>query len=226
MGRQHLPTGRRVPSGESGRRFPDFDVLDQVPDWDPATAATVVGRLARQPDLRFFTPAEEAAAGALFDRLLAQDGPPGAPKVPVLQMVDARLAEAQTDGWRYTDMPEDGDAWRATLAALDEDAAERHGAASFADLDTGQQKELVQAVQDLHGKPWHGLPAQHVWSLWTRYACTAFYAHPWAWNEIGFPGPAYPRGYQRLGIGLREPFEAADADPVDPTDPRDGRSTG
>ena len=32
-------------------------------------------------------------------------------------MIDARLAEQQTDGWRYEDMPEDGQAWRDTLAA-------------------------------------------------------------------------------------------------------------
>ncbi|MEV6206262.1 gluconate 2-dehydrogenase subunit 3 family protein [Kitasatospora sp. NPDC051914] len=221
---RRLPTGRRVPSGETGARFPNFDALDQVDAWDPATAATVVGRLARQPDLRFFTPAEEATAGALLDRLLAQDGPPGEPKVPVLQMVDARLAEAQTDGWRYHDMPEDGDAWRATLAALDRDAADEYEADSFADLTCDRQKRLVRAVQDLHGKPWHGLPAAHVWSLWTRYACTAFYARPYAWNEIGFPGPAYPRGYARLGIGLREPFEEADADPT--ADPADRKGTG
>ena len=36
----------------------------------------------------------------------------------------------------------------------------------------------------------------------------AFYSHPWAWNEIGFGGPAYPRGYMRLGpTSTREPFE-------------------
>ena len=48
-----------------------------------------------------------------------------------------------------------------------------------------------------------------MWSLWTRYACTAFYSHPWAWNEIGFPGPAYPRGYKNPGVDAREPFEVA-----------------
>ena len=36
----------------------------------------------------------------------------------------------------------------------------------------------------------------------------AFYSHPWAWNEIGFGGPAYPRGYVRLGAGQREHWEA------------------
>jgi hypothetical protein len=86
-------------------------------------------------------------------------------------------------------------------------------------LDSGRQATLIQAVQDLAtaGKPWHGRAAEHVWSLWTRYACTAFYSHPWAWNEIGFPGPAYPRGYLNPGVNARERWEArdrVDADPV------------
>jgi len=34
-----------------------------------------------------------------------------------------------------------------------------------------------------------------------------YYAHPWAWDEIGFGGPAYPRGYMRLENGLPEPWE-------------------
>jgi hypothetical protein len=54
-----------------------------------------------------------------------------------------------------------------------------------------------------------------VWSLWTRYACTAFYSHPAAWNEIGFAGPAYPRGYKNTGVDRREPFEVRDAQPGD-----------
>ena len=49
-----------------------------------------------------------------------------------------------------------------------------------------------------------------------RYACTAFYAHPWAWNEIGFGGPAYPRGYKHLALGGREPWEVAEHDADDP----------
>ncbi len=38
-------------------------------------------------------------------------------------------------------------------------------------------------------------------------ACEAYYAHPWAWDEIGFGGPAYPRGYFRLENGEPEPWE-------------------
>ena len=49
-----------------------------------------------------------------------------------------------------------------------------------------------------------------------RSALAAFYSHPWAWNEIGFGGPAYPRGYARLGIGMSESWEGEEAFDVDP----------
>jgi hypothetical protein len=73
---------------------------------------------------------------------------------------------------------------------------------------------LVAGMQD--SETWHGLPGKHVWSLWSRYACAAFYAHPWAWNEIGFGGPAYPRGYKVLHPGWREPWEVEARDAKDP----------
>ncbi|MFB7909882.1 gluconate 2-dehydrogenase subunit 3 family protein [Kitasatospora sp. NPDC056076] len=195
----------------SSSRFPGYDVLAQSRHWDRATQGVVLGRIGPQPALRFFTPAEQATAGALFDRLL--DLGDDSPRVPVLEMVDARLAELQTDGWRYEDMPPDDQAWRRSLAALDLDAERHEAADGFAALPRERQAVCVQAVQDLHGKPWHGLPARHVWSLWTRYACTAYYAHPHTWSEIGFGGPAYPRGYLRLGVNAREPWEIADRRP-------------
>jgi hypothetical protein len=192
-------------------RFPGFDVLAQESTWDAATARVVLSRLGAAPDVRFFTPAEEAAGRALCDQLLAQDT---GPRVPVLEFVDGRLAEGQTDGWRYEDMPEDGQAWRDSLSYLDEDARAKFGQL-FAECPADDQRALIQAVQDAGPGRWHDLNAAHVWSLWTRYACTAFYAHPHAWSEIGFPGPAYPRGYKNPGVNAREPFEVRDAAPSD-----------
>ncbi|MCA1711261.1 MAG: gluconate 2-dehydrogenase subunit 3 family protein [Actinobacteria bacterium] len=133
----------------------------------------------------------------------------------MLADIDSRLALEVTDGWHYADMPHDGQAWKDTLRAMDQDARARFGR-EYAGLERDQQAALVQAVQDSVGGTWHELPAQQVWSLWTRYACAAFYAHPWAWNEIGFGGPAYPRGYKNIGIGKREPWEKPERDPRDP----------
>lgn len=205
---------RRALTPQGRGRYPGFDVLDEVHRWDDVTAGVVLARLAPTPDLSFFTAAEDAAATALCDLLLAQDGEP---RIPVVALVDARLAAGETDGWRYEDMPEDGEAWRRSLAALDQDAHAAHGR-SFAQVTQQQQGPLLQAVFDAgqHGRRWHGWPAQHVWSLWTRYTCAAFYSHPWAWNEIGFGGPAYPRGYKNPGLDARERWEVPDADPADP----------
>jgi hypothetical protein len=192
-------------------RFPGFDVLAQVKHWDRVTAGVVLDRLAVPATVRFFTPREQAAAIALCDQLLDQRGDP---RIPVVSMIDARLAGAETDGWHYQDMPEDADAWRASLRVLDRDATERFGG-EFATCSWEHQATLVQAVQDRGSGHWHELNAAHVWSLWTRYACTAFFSHPSVWDEIGFPGPAYPRGYKNPGVDSREPFEVADARPND-----------
>jgi hypothetical protein len=192
-----------------GNRFPGFDVLSQAGRWDPVTASLVKSRLDPPAQLAFFAEAEADCAAVLLNLLTGQQDDQ---QIPVLPMIDARLAAGETDGWRYSDMPEDGQAWRDTLAYLDADADGR-GGTTFAAATEKLQLELIQAVQDRGSEDWHGLNAAHVWSLWTRYACTALYAHPLAWNEIGFSGPAYPRGYKNAGVDKLEPFEVRDARP-------------
>jgi hypothetical protein len=208
------PNQRAVTPQHRGR-FPGFDVLSEVDAWDDVTSGVVLARLMLPNELSFFTPAEVGIVEALTDLILGQDGEP---KVPVVPLIDARLAAAETDGWHYDDMPEDGQAWRETLAALDADARERHSGRGFTELVRSEQSTLIQSVQDLSGdgQQWHDWPAKHVWSLWTRYACAEFYSHPWAWNEIGFPGPAYPRGYLNPGVDAREKWEVADTADTDP----------
>ncbi len=202
-----------TPGGQG--RFDGYDVLGQVSTWDEVTAGVVLRRLGPPEPMRFFAPSEESVAGALFDHLLGQWDEP---KVPVLAMVDRRLSEDRTDGWHQADLPPDQRAWHLTLPLLEEDASDRHGR-GFAALSRDQQAAVIQSVQDRAGDAagdWRGLPARHVWSLWTRYACTAFYAHPWAWNEIGFGGPAYPRGYKNVGLDKREPWERPERGARDP----------
>lgn len=212
--RSDNPIVAGVTPGGHQPRFPGFDVLAQIHHWDPVTAGVVLDRLSMPADLRFFTLAEEAVARPLVDDLLGQHEEP---RVPVLEMIDSRLAEQQSDGWHYFELPPDPLAWRRTVAALDDDARSRFGH-GFAECSGEERAELIQSVQDAGGDSWHEMRADRVWSLWTRYACTAFYSHPWAWNEIGFPGPAYPRGYKNRGIDRREPFEVRDHQPDNPNE--------
>jgi Gluconate 2-dehydrogenase subunit 3 len=194
-------------------RFPGFDVVAQAGHWDAVTRELIDERLATGGPLRFFSRIEAQTAGALFDQLLDQRQEP---RVPVLELVDARLARDETDGWRYETMPKDPDSWHWSLAALDADAVAEHEL-PFVALDWEQQAHLVDAIQGMKDERWHGMPATQLWSLWTRYACTAFYSHPAAWQQMGFAGPAYPRGYKNIGVDRRESFEVIDHHPeVDP----------
>jgi hypothetical protein len=209
--RPRQPGHSGVTPGVDQPRFPGLDVLAQSPHWDPATRVVVLGRLETPAAPTFLTPDELATARTLCDVLLDQQDEP---RVPVAEMIDARLAQGSTDGWRYADLPEDGAAWQRILAALDEDACDAYDA-GLTELSLDDARSVVAALQHA-SRPWHGMPTEHVWSLVTRYACTAFYSHPWAWNEIGFSGPAYPRGYKNIGVGRREPWEVPDHRDSDP----------
>jgi hypothetical protein len=209
-----------LPPAEGGGRFPGFDVMDQAKHWDDATLAVIGSRMHDLPHVRFFTPAEEAAAKPLLDQLTGQRTHPGQPHIDLVRMVDTRLAEDQTDGWHYDTMPPDEQAWKDSLKALDDDSRSAFGAV-FSEAGWDDQHSLLARIHDGEG-PWHGMPRDAVWSLWSRYAATAFYSHPAAWNEIGFSGPAYPRGYKNIGVNKLEGYEVHDVRRND--DPIAGRN--
>jgi hypothetical protein len=146
------------------------------------------------------------------------------PKIPVLNMVDAKLFAGQLDGFQYDNMPDDRETWRRVAVGLDA-AARQHGASEFAGASHELQTQVIDAFSkgELHGEVWDELPPSRAWSVVMRAVLSAFYSHPWAWNEIGFGGPAYPRGYARFGLGQRESWEGApafDRDPVKDTSER------
>ena len=206
-------------------RYPDYDVLESETDWDEATRAVVLARLQAPRELRFFSPEQAPSAQAFCDVLLAQDEEP---RIPVLALIDEKLAAGRLDGYQYEDMPDDRQTWHLVCEGLDTTARSWHGQASFAGCEWDDQDGILEtfAAGRLTGPGWDELNVSRAWSVCTRMALEAFYSHPWAWNEIGFGGPAYPQGYMRLGpLSVLEPRErpgATDEDPVRETDGQQG----
>jgi len=100
------------------------------------------------------------------------------------------------------------------LQGLDEAARTGYGTDSFAEAERGARDAIVDdlAHGKLSGGAWAQLNVSRAWSVCMRMILSGFYSHPWAWNEIGFGGPAYPRGYMRLGpVSSLEPFETPGA---------------
>ena len=116
----------------------------------------------------------------------------------------------ELDGYRYADMPEDRETWRRVAAGSTR--RERRLRDGFADARTAPHG-IVERFARGELRPGTSSTSQRAWSVVMRGALSAFYSHPWAWNEIGFGGPAYPRGYMRLqpAPAGREPHEAREA---------------
>jgi hypothetical protein len=221
-----LPRQRRGVTPQMHGRYPDYDILEQRDHWDEVTRRLVVERVTDVPEIRFFDVAEVETLRAFADVVLAQDSEP---RIPVLEYVDEKLFLGERDGYRYFDMPDDDETWRRVARGLDEEARAR-GVDRFALLGMQDKLEVCHRFGngELHGGVWGTINVERAWSLVLRYLTQAFYAHPWAWNEIGFGGPAYPRGYSRFGSphlqsAEREEWEGEEAfaqDPVEDTQER------
>ena len=91
----------------------------------------------------------------------------------------------------------------------------RQAGTAFAELKLPDREAIVRSFAQgaLDGGSWEQLNVKRAWSVCMRMILAAFYSHPWAWNEIGFGGPAYPRGFMRLGpVGVRETVRAPGRD--------------
>jgi hypothetical protein len=208
---------RRGTTPQMVGRYPEYDVLEQAGHWDETTRRVVLDRVENVPPIRFFTIGEAATLKAFCDVVTAQDAEP---RVPVLSYVDEKLHGGVGDGWQYYDLPGDGETWRVVARGLD-DEARRRSFTSFAAAPEEAQVGIVHRFSkaELHGGVWETVNVGRAWKVVMRYVVQAFYSHPWAWSEMGFGGPAYPRGYGAFGsphLGERESWEAAESVHYDP----------
>jgi Gluconate 2-dehydrogenase subunit 3 len=206
-------TGKPLPPRAQPGYYPGFSTLAQQKFWDEATRNVVLRRVHEPPPIRFFKPDEARLMQAVIDRIIPQDDRDTAHKIPILPVIDDRLYANRIDGYRYDDMPPDAEAHRLGLRAIDAIARASHGK-QFVDLPPGQQDQVLLTIHDCQPPAahdiWARMNCQRYWMLLVQDCIEGYYAHPWAWDEIGFGGPAYPRGYMRLEHGLSEPWEVAE----------------
>ncbi|WP_217475363.1 gluconate 2-dehydrogenase subunit 3 family protein [Stutzerimonas stutzeri] len=195
------------------KRYPDYDVLRkrQGPSWNEPSRQVVDRRLAVPREAAFFSPTQLRTLQALCARIVPQ--PTDRPPVPVAALVQMKVGDNRGDGYRDARLPPLQQAWTLGLDALDSEAHQRHRR-PFADLPPQAQDALISAMQrgELKSDAWQDMPAAAFFShRLVHDISTAYYSHPTAWNELGFGGPASPRGYVRLAEDSRDSWEAAEA---------------
>jgi len=203
-------TGEPFPPTDQPGYYPGFRTLSQSPYWDAATRNVVTLRVTDPPERRFFTAYEWKFWETVFSHLIPQTDRTPERQIPLIPPLDARLYANRTDGYRYETMPQDREAYKIGIEAINNESAARFGG-EFLDLGHWQQEKVLQAIHD--GRPeaspeiWKSMSVSRFWELIMHDAMKAYYGHPWAWDEVGFGGPAYPRAYMRLENGEPEPWE-------------------
>ncbi len=202
--------------------YADFDVLNEQGAWDAFTRSLVRQRL-NPPAPSTLTEAETRTLRAAVRHLVCEDGQ------DVLDFViahfDTRVRSTAGEGQRKVGLPAEAALVRQGLLAIDALARVRHGT-GFAECDEQQQFRMLSALQNGENTEMAGIPQQELFKKLLGIAVDACASHPAVWSEMGYAGPAYPRGYYRLDRGIRDPWEPAFAPRHGGTSPKDGRADG
>ncbi|MBS1304334.1 gluconate 2-dehydrogenase subunit 3 family protein [Loktanella sp. SALINAS62] len=190
--------------------YPNYDILRKwdSPSYNQITRDVLTERLTAVPQRQFLDEQEWRLLQAICDQLVPQ--PERTDPVPITPFIDAALTENRTNGTRFAGIPAMREAWRKGLAAIRAEAMAQHDT-DFVSLDAHRQEALLHRINDGDAEPahWDGMPAQRFFrSVLLKEVLAIYYAHPAAQSEIGFGGPAAPRGYVRMGADRMDPWEA------------------
>ncbi|MGZ9584297.1 gluconate 2-dehydrogenase subunit 3 family protein [Paenibacillus marinisediminis] len=189
-------------------RYPSFNVLDEKDEWDDHTQQIVTSRTNAKVSFQFINE-READILRCFCSLLVDDSSPEALEF-IVAHIDHTLFSSPGEGQRKVDVPKAPELIRQGLTAIDKCSQQKYSD-SFVKLNAEQQKQMIQDISTAKAKPseiWNGLPQKDLFNKLMRLTVESYCSHPRVWSEIGYAGPAYPRGYVRTQLGQLDPWEA------------------
>lgn len=204
-------SGEALPQTQQPGYYPGYSTLAQKAFWEETTRKLVVERVTQPPPRRFFTEQQWRFWETVFEHLIPQSDRTPDCRIPLIPGLDQRLHENRTVGYRFDTIAPDREVYTSLgIDAINGEAQVLFGG-DFLHLGYLQQDRVIERIHDEKVKAvpdiWKKMAVDRFWQLITGDAVDAYYAHPWAWDEIGFGGPAYPRAYTRLERGEPEPWE-------------------
>lgn len=190
------------------RRYPDYDVWEQHTEWDGHTKKIVGARRTPQVAHQFFTQSEAMLLQTIVSVLV--DDHRLEVLTYVMQHLDDSVASPIGESQRKVGIPPKKQLYRLGLAGVDAESHAKYGT-GFAALKPEQQRAVLQAISQSKNEDeqgWAGVVPADFFKRLLHDTVSAYYSHPLVWSDIGYGGPAYPRGYVRVETGLTDPWEA------------------
>ena len=189
--------------------YSSYDVMNEQEHWDDHTREIVQKRLEVPGSFPKLT-GEEVDLIRAMAALLVDDA-----RSQVLDYVvkhfDQKLSTDIGESERKVNVPPARQLIKDGLAALNHLAQTAHQRL-FPDLPAEQQISLLVGMESdtttLQTPEGRAVPASDFFKKMLLETVNAYYSHPLIWSEIGYGGPAYPRGYVRSEFGLTDPWEA------------------
>jgi len=188
--------------------YPSYSILELKEDWDPHTRGIVLSRLYREHGYLFLDWSEAEVLQSLCSLLCGDTR--GEILQYVVSHIDESLHKQYGEGQRKLHVPEERVLVREGIKALEQSSILRY-ALPFFQLEEADRRTLLLELSEARMEPqipWKNTPQKAFFQKVLTLAIEAYYSHPTVWSEIGYGGPAYPRGYIRTGFGQLDPWEA------------------
>jgi len=186
--------------------YPNYDVMSLQEEWDAHTREVVKKRLGPF-QFTLLSPWEQEMLKVIAGHMAYEER--GEILEWVAFHVDDSLVKPYGEAQRQPGTPPQKLLIRNGLKALDLWAKKRY-AKVFLELEGKEQLAILCSLQQGHLeeiKSWDSSLQKELFKKLLGLVVEAYYSHPVIWSEIGYGGPAYPRGYVRVELGLLDPWE-------------------
>ena len=187
-------------------RYPSFQVMDEREEWDTHTQTIVSNRLL-ESEPRTVLDTDELQLLQLVCSALVDDDR-GDVMTYVMAHVGQSLQSSTGEGQRKSGIPEQKKLILDGIQYLDE--LRQQTKITNPTDETESLTELLSQVSKgtaAHVK-WSSQLQREWFMKILNLTVEAYCSHPVVWSEMGYAGPAYPRGYVRGDIGRLDPWEA------------------
>lgn len=188
--------------------YPDYDVMASEEHWDANTREIVRKRLGPFPEKQFLTEYEAKMLKVIMQHLVYDNREDIFDWI--VYYIDQRLHSEIGEHHRKPNTPAEKMLIREGLNAIDNLSRTIHNK-NFISTGTQEQFAMLASLQLKKAAiipDWVTIPQKDLFDKLLALIVSAYYSHPTIWSEIGYGGPAYPRGYYRIELGFTDPWEA------------------